>query len=218
MAGLDVHTVKTCFRRHPGCLNEALLQDVQIVVRDQRVVGRQTERGIQNRTVVSDDRPGLALGFGVASGVCELQNEQQVLPPVRVLTGGVNHALERVQTPRVQVELVRVGAGLGDNGCRLEPDQAAATVGVAPVPAERQLPGAALVVGVEALHRVDGETVCQLSSSDGDRLQEDLCVLREREIQAQFLSFGEELFERVEAERVVSGHLVVLAWCAPGKL
>ncbi|OQA40206.1 MAG: hypothetical protein BWY52_02927 [Chloroflexi bacterium ADurb.Bin325] len=153
---------------------EVLDQPGDVVVAEQRVVGRDAELAVEQRVMVEDGGLELlAVGPGEAARMGELEADEQVVGPAvrgQVLCDQrLAQPSQRGQVGFVDEQLVRVCAAIVAHGHRLaaEDELCAAPPETAPAP-QRQLGGRAVRGAVPPLHRqhrepvADGEAVRQL--------------------------------------------------------
>ncbi len=80
MARFHVHPVEARPGSQACGRDEGVLEAVEVVVGDERVVGGQSVLGVEDGAVVRDDGPGRAIGLAVAPGVRELQDQHALMP------------------------------------------------------------------------------------------------------------------------------------------
>ena len=78
MATLDVNAVNACVTRESGGLHINILQPVQIVVGDYRIVGRQLVQRVENRASVRNYRLRRAGRLAVAARMRQLHDHHHI--------------------------------------------------------------------------------------------------------------------------------------------
>ena len=75
VAGLDVDAVEAGRRGQVGRLDEVVPDRGELVVGDERIVGRKVVEGVEVGVVLDDERPGRSLGLREPARVGQLKDE-----------------------------------------------------------------------------------------------------------------------------------------------
>ena len=168
---LDVDEVEPCFVCEHGSGDEQTDEIVELCIRHhRRRIG--TTRAVEQRMPVGGPRRGDAVRSGVATGVCELQ-------PHHLPLG--EHAPEPGQLADgrlVDQQLVRIGASVVADRCRLGPHQSRTAVGEALPSTVDEIGGATVGRPVPALHRQDREAVGHVQITGARVADRDRCRQR----------------------------------------
>ena len=185
MALLHVQEVEPDRDRQLRRRHVAVHEAFQVVVGEQRRVGRHLVAADEERVVRGDERTAVT----VAAGVRELDAEEQVrVVAVRGPVGGAavrDHVGEGVARALVQPDLARVHAAVVGDGARLAPDHLRPAVAEADVAAERELAGPPVGFTVTPLHRVNAPAVPGRARADRQRGEQRREVVGEAEIGAE---------------------------------
>ncbi len=177
VAGLDVHGVEADLERQRRGPDVLFLELVEVVVGQDRPVGREFLPLVPVGIALGDQRVRRSLRLGVASGVGQLGHEDRVVVravrPARHFAGPLDQAGEPGLALPVQPELAGVRAPLRGHGDRLRPDQTGAAGGESRVAPKRQEARPAVRVAVAPLHRVDRQRVGGGQRADLHRLRQD---------------------------------------------
>jgi len=125
VATLYVHGVEADHGCELSGADKGVLEGVQLLVGDERIVRRQLVRGVEHFAVMADDRRGNAFGATVAAGVRQLKHADNLVPHrlSRGLPGGVEHVRECRDIVFPQPQLARVGPAFAYDRAGLPPDQ-----------------------------------------------------------------------------------------------
>ena len=206
VAALDVDEVETGALRHRGGLHHAFADALQFGVAEQ---GRGRVESIplrEQRMLLGQARPQLAVGSGEAAAVRQLQADHHRLGIAADLGAAVPHLGQQGDQVAfavlVQAQLVGVGATAGRHRERLAaPDQRCpAAAEVAPAPQRVQARGA-VAGAVPALHRLRAEAVVQGAAEQPQRLRQGPARSErvvESELDAVLLQVGPEVGDRAK--------------------
>ncbi len=212
MALLHVEEVEPHVDREFRDRHVVVDQSLQLVVGDERVIGRDLFAGgfvrdrprVEDRVVRRDDRARVA----VPPGVRQLQPEQEVgVVAVGVavrLAAVVHDARERRLGGLVQRDLSRGGAAGLRDGARLAPEQFRPARAEPHVAAEGEFARRAVEFAVAPFHRVNAPPVAGGAVPDGDGLKQGREVVGEAQVGAEPRVLGFQFRERLVLEEL--GH------------
>ncbi len=210
VAGLDVDAVEARRGGEIGRFDEVVPDRGELLVGNERVVGRQAVEGIEVGIVLDDPRLGRSLGLRETARVRQLQDEEgPVARAPFLLRGGadlVDEPGEAADRSLRDEELAGIGAPLRTDRGRLAPDEPAAACGVAPVPAPGRLGGRAAGLGVGPFHGQDGQAVRDRPAGQVRRSGQDGEVFAPGDVDTEARGFGAEIVGRTEPEDRVRGH------------
>ncbi len=161
MTMLDIHESKACALRQPRGRGEIGHQSGNLAVAQQWGVRRNAELAVEPRVVIKNRRLQLgSVGPRKPAGMRELQADQQVGLCLVLVHECLPECCQLAQVGLVDEQLVRIGAAVVPDSCRLAaPDQLGAARTEPPPAPQRQLARTAIRGPIPPFHGQDGETV-----------------------------------------------------------
>ena len=210
MKCFDIDAVESALCREFRRRNVGVLQSIQFLVRNKRMVRRNIVRNIQNAAVVSKNRSALAANrLAVTARMRQLEDRYDFMT-VRVFGKSSRPLLQSgkgIDAFFVDPKLSCVGPCFRRYGGRLEPEQPGSASREPLVTSETKFRRLTVGTGIEAFHRLDHKTVRQRECSfharrvriaERQRLAEAGKIIRKRNFQLQPVEFLPKLVVRFQ--------------------